>query len=251
MNDRSKQQVCTPSASLLAFRSPVTFSLSAAGLFVVLFNYRFWQESIAAFWHGSLMDGLFLLALLVVLLLIHAGALLLLPGRWAMIVITGFLVPVSAMAAFCADSFGLPIDKEMIRSIGETDRGEALSLFSPRLAFYAVGLGVLPMFLVGGARIAPLGVRRDLLHRLMFYAAGLTLAAMLVWAFAPRFDSFCATCRCLAPPCTGRFSMHTPRCAAQSKRRSPGRRAIPCARRGRVAPSPSCCSWWSAKQPAT
>lgn len=174
---------------LYHFRSPVTFSLSAAVFFLAAFNMRFWQETADVFWQGGLADVLFLLLLALLLVFGYAAALLLVPGRWLLKGMVIFLFPVCAMASFCADSFGLAIDQEMIRSLMETDRREAAGLLSPSLLLYAVGLGVLPLFLVGRASIAAMSLRRHLLHRAVFLGFGLALLALAWHAFPARLES--------------------------------------------------------------
>lgn len=175
---------------MVRFRSPVTFALLMATLFLVFFNTRFWQDTIASYWHGQWADALFLLALALVLLLLYTAALLLVPGNLPMIVVAGLLFPLGSMAAFCADSFGLAINSEMIRNLGATDRREALALFSPRIVIYTACFGVLPLFLVARSRITALNLRAHLLHRLAFLASAFVLAAPLVALTGSRFDEF-------------------------------------------------------------
>jgi lipid A ethanolaminephosphotransferase len=175
---------------MLRFRSPVSFALLMAALFVAFFNGRFWQDTVAAYWHGHPADAFFLAALALLLVLLYAAALLLAPGNMLMIVAAGLLFPLASMAAFCADSFGLAINSEMIRNLGATDRREALALFSPRIVFYTVCFGVLPLFLVARSRIAPLDLRGHLRHRLVFFATAVLLAAPLLALHASNFGNF-------------------------------------------------------------
>ena len=174
------------------FRSPVTFALFFASLFLAFFNYRFWHESIAAFWQGSPQDVFFLLSLCMLLLLSYATALLLIPGTRLMLVVTGLLFPIGAAASFSADSFGIAIDQEMIRSLVNANRGEATSMISPRLFLYTLGLGVLPLFLVGGTRMPALPLRRHLRQRGAFLAAALGFAMIAVAVFPSRFSALAA-----------------------------------------------------------
>jgi lipid A ethanolaminephosphotransferase len=175
---------------MVRFRSPVSFALLMATLFLVFFNFRFWQDTVLAYWHGHPADAFFLFTLGLVLLLLYTAALLLAPGNAVMIVIAGLLFPLGSMAAFCADSFGLAINNEMIRNLAATDRREALALFSPRIVVYTVCFGVLPLFLVARSRIAPLDLRGHLRHRLVFFAAALLVAWPLVGMQASRFSDF-------------------------------------------------------------
>ena len=172
------------------FQSPVGFALLMATLFLLFFNFRVWEDTVAAFWHGQPADAFFLAALALLLLLLYSAALLLVPGNTLMIVVAGLLFPLGSMAAFCADSFGLAINSEMIRNLGATDRREAVALFSFRIMFYIVCFGVLPLFLVARSRIATLTLRENLRHRLLFLAAAFVLAAPLVGIHASRFDEF-------------------------------------------------------------
>ena len=190
MNEAATPHASQSTKRMVRFRSPVTFALLMATLFLIFFNTRFWQDTIAAYWHGQWEDALFLLALAVVLLLLYTAALLLLPGNLPMIVVAGLLFPLGSMAAFCADSFGLAINSEMIRNLGATDRREALALFSPRIVAYTVCFGVLPLFLVARSRIAAMSLRAHLLHRLAFLATAVVLAAPLVAVTASRFGDF-------------------------------------------------------------
>lgn len=174
---------------LLHFRSPVTYCLTVAGFFLATFNLRFWEETASLFWHGGLADLLFLPWLALALLLGYAAALLLVPGRALLKTAVVVLFPVCAMASFCADSFGLAIDEEMIRSLMETDRREAAGLFSPSLLLYAVGLGILPLFLVGRASMAAMSLRRHLWHRAVFLVGGTALLAPAWHAFSAQREA--------------------------------------------------------------
>ena len=190
MKEQTRHAATPSDRRMVRFKSPVSFALLIAALFLVFFNLRFWQETVFAYWHGQVADAFFLITLGLVLLLLYAAALLLMPGNRLMVVVAGLLFPLGSMAAFCADSFGLAINSEMIRNLGATDSREALALFSPRIVLYTVCFGVLPLFLVARSRIAPLDLRGHLLHRLVFCAAALLLAAPLIGAQAARFRDF-------------------------------------------------------------
>jgi lipid A ethanolaminephosphotransferase len=185
----STRQDAPQGGGLLHFRSPVTYCLTIAGFFLATFNLRFWQETAALFWQGRLADLLFLLWLMLALLFGYAAALLLVPGRALLKIAVVVLFPVCAMASFCADSFGLAIDQEMIRSLMETDRREAAGLFSPSLLLYAVGLGILPLFLVGRASMAAMSLRRHLWHRAVFLSCGMALLAPAWHAFSAQLEA--------------------------------------------------------------
>ena len=173
----------------LHFASPVWYALLVSAMYLALLNQRFWREAVALCWRGDAADLPFLLALFLLLLAGFAGALLLLPGRRLMQVASGMLFPLGAMAAYTADSYGLPVDAGMVRSLAHATRGEAGALLGPRLLLYALLLGVLPLFVVGSSRIAPLPLRQHLRHRLLFCGAALAAAILLTAAFAARFQA--------------------------------------------------------------
>jgi lipid A ethanolaminephosphotransferase len=136
----------------LHFASPVWYALLASAMYLLLLNQRFWREAIALSWRGGAAELLFLLALFALLLLGFTLALLLIPGRRLMHAASGMLFPLGAMAAYTADSYGLAVDADMVRSLAHATRGEAGALLGPRLLLYALLLGVLPLFVVGTSR---------------------------------------------------------------------------------------------------
>lgn len=168
--------------------SSVQFALLYAGLLLLAFNQRFWLQAAGLFWHGNFSDALFLAALALLLWLSYAAALLLVPGRLPLKTVAAVLCPLGAMAAYCADSYGVVIDTGMIRNVGATDSRELRGLLSPRLLVYSIGLGVVPVFLVARCRIAPASWRTALRQRLRFMVFGLALALPLCLAFAPRLQ---------------------------------------------------------------
>lgn len=172
---------------MLHLPSATAFALLMAGLFVLAFNQRFWLTAAGLFWTGRAADAAFLAALGLLLLLAHAVLILLVPGRLPMQVAAALLFPLAAMAAYCADSFGVVIDSNMVRNLGETDHREVMGLLSPRLLVYAVALGVVPVFLVARCRMPPAPWRRQLRERAAFIAAALVLGATVSLPFISRF----------------------------------------------------------------
>ena len=186
----------------LHFASPVWYALLVSSMYLVLLNHRFWREALALCWRGNAADLPFLLALFLLLLMGFSLALLLIPGRRPMHVASGALFPLGAMAAYTADSYGLAVDADMVRSLAHATGGEAGALLGPRLLLYALLLGVLPLFVVGSSRITPLPLRQHLRHRLLFCGAALALGAVLAAPFAARFRG-AAALRCALPAGAG------------------------------------------------
>lgn len=161
-----------------------------AAIFVAFFNQKFWTETIRDFWHGTVPDSLFLFSLMALIFLAHATALVLVPGRRTMQWIAGLLFPIGSMAAYCADMYGVVIDHEMVRNLAETDRREALPLLSWRLAFYVIGLGMVPVLLVARSRLKPIDLRKDLRQRLALAGITLITACMVFFGFTTPLRAF-------------------------------------------------------------
>jgi lipid A ethanolaminephosphotransferase len=169
---------------MLEFRSPLTFSLWASAFILAVFNMRYWQEAFKALGNNATLQGsLLLLNLSAFLLLGFTLVLLIIPGQKTRAVALGLVCPVAAMAAYCADNFGLPIDREMIRNIGRTDFREARGLFNYKLGLYVILLGVLPIFLIARSRVAAVSLKQQLLHVAMLACASAAMLALLYWAF--------------------------------------------------------------------
>lgn len=74
-------------------------------------------------------------------------------GRLTKPVLTALLL-VSSVSAYFLDSFGVVLDRDMLRNVVQTDVSEALDLITPRLLAYFVLLGVVPSLLqIGRAHV--------------------------------------------------------------------------------------------------
>lgn len=172
----------------LHFRSPLEFALSVAACHLLFFNLRFWQEMGAQVWQYRMEDGLFLLCTALLLLAWYTSALLMLPGKNPPRLVAGLLFPLASMAAFCADNYGVAIDKNMFRNISQTDSQEVQGLLSLRLVFYTALFGVLPVFLVARSHIASTGPGHRLRQGISAWGATLALTALTAWAFSDRLQ---------------------------------------------------------------
>lgn len=157
---------------------PLMILLTA--LWLLLFaNIPFWGDV----WQGvnGWQNGnwLFLLSLpLFVLLWLYVLLSLLAWGRLTKPVL-GLLLLVSAAASYFMYSFGIVIDADMLTNVLQTDRSEALELFSWRLLLWLLVLGVLPVLLLSRVRSLPQGVGRELLNKLISVALALACLAGL------------------------------------------------------------------------
>lgn len=172
------------------FRSSVSPAVLVAVILLVFYNARFWTETAAALWNGTLRDTLFLGSLFLFLLFLHATALLIVPDGKAFRVTATILFMIAAVAAYSADTYGVFIDKDMVRNLFETDQREAAALFNLRFVTYLVMLGVAPSALVWRVRLPKVEIRQQLLQRLGFFLGGLVLSVSMLFAFSAHYSSF-------------------------------------------------------------
>lgn len=133
--------------------SPARQILLAAWFFITFANFSFWQAAFTAIGTDSWHNVLFLatLYLLLITWLNQILSLLLLP--WLLKPLLSILLLGAATTAYFMDSYGVVIDREMIRNTLMTDPREAGELLSPKMALYLMLLGVLPMVLVWRSKI--------------------------------------------------------------------------------------------------
>jgi lipid A ethanolaminephosphotransferase len=159
-------------------------------MFLVLHNATFWSETVATLWKGSLRDTLFLGSLFLLMVFVHATFLLLIPGKTVFRVAVTALFLVAALAAYSADTYGVAIDKDMVRNLFETDRREVGALLNFRFLLYCGLLGLLPSLLVWRMEARPIGVSRHVFERLGFLLVGAGLSVAMMFALFSDYSSF-------------------------------------------------------------
>lgn len=174
----------------IVFRSPFTFAIVMASVLLVFYNFRFWQSTIGALWNGSVADSLFIGSLFLLLLIFHALFFLLVPGTRGLKLVAVGSILIATFASYSADTYGVFIDKDMVRNLFETDTREAGALLNFRFFGYVLLLGVLPSFIVWRSEVRPLGFKQHLIQRVLFLVAGVGVSALLVFAFSAYYSSF-------------------------------------------------------------
>lgn len=174
----------------IAFRSPITLVLAVSAFFLVLHNFRFWTETVNELWQGTVDDTLFIGSLFLFLLFVHASFLLLIPGRRLFQAVVATLFIIAAAASYSTDTYGVFIDKDMVRNLFETDRREAAALFNPGFFLYISVLGILPAILVWRTDLQRIGIKQHLLQRLIFFIAGTALSTAMLLALFTEYSSF-------------------------------------------------------------
>lgn len=171
--------------SRIRFPSELAFVLAAPLLWLVAYNLRFWQETAAAMWHPSMASVLFMASMFVLALFAQALLLLFLP-RKLLRPVAGVLFIVAALAAYFSDTYGVFMDKDMLRNVFATDSAEVSGLLTGRLLAYVLLLGAVPCLLILRAELPDISWKRRLKERSVFFVSvlGVCLASLLVLSAA-------------------------------------------------------------------
>ncbi|HWK73885.1 MAG TPA: phosphoethanolamine--lipid A transferase [Povalibacter sp.] len=173
----------------IRFSSELGFVLGVTLLWLALYNLRFWQSAAAAMWHPSLSSVLFMGSLFLLALLAQALLLLLLP-RVLLRPVACALFLAAALIAYFSDTFGVFMDKDMLRNVFATDSAEVAGLINGRLLTYFLLLGVLPCVLILRAQVPPLGWKQRLKQRSVFLGGLLVLCLVCLFALSAAYASF-------------------------------------------------------------
>jgi lipid A ethanolaminephosphotransferase len=171
-------------------RSHILFAVIVAVVLVCLHNWRFWQQTFESVRPASAGDAWFIVSLFLLLVFIHACAGLLFPGRRALPIIAALLFILAALAGYFRDTFGVIIDKDMIRNVVRTDVREASDFLSLRLVLYMVGLGLIPALVAARVRLPAFGIGRQFIQRGRFFALGLVVVVLAALPVISHYASF-------------------------------------------------------------
>ena len=170
--------------------SDVLFAFGVSALWLVLYNARFWTDTLNAMWHGTLASGGFLVSLLSLVLCLQALLLLLLPSRRLMVGVTSALFIVAALSSYFSTKYGIVMDKDMLRNVFETDLGESRALISSDLIVRVIVLGVVPALVVWTVRLPAMKWSRRLRSRAIAIAGVLVVCALALFSASASYAVF-------------------------------------------------------------
>lgn len=173
----------------IRFPSELAFVLGVTLLWLAFYNLRFWQAAAAAMWHPSLSSALFMGSLFFLTLLAQTLLLLLLP-RVLLRPAVCILFLAAALIAYFSDTFGVFMDKDMLRNVFATDTAEVAGLINGKLLAYFLVLGVLPCVLVLRAEVPSLRWKQRLKQRSIFLGGLLLLCLVGLFALSAAYASF-------------------------------------------------------------
>lgn len=140
--------------------------------------------------HATPTDGAppwtLLLGLVTLLTALHALLLALIGTRHTLKPLVAVLTLVGVLAMHYTQAYGVVIDPSMVRNVLATDVAESRELLSWRLAADLLLYAVLPLVLLGAARIEPRPWRAALGRRALLLAGALGMVVVAVlWQFQP------------------------------------------------------------------
>ena len=166
------------------------FSIGVSVALVLLFNKSFFSAA----WHTQSLDSLsavaFLLSIppllwLLTFLLIN---LICIPYLAKPLII--FIFIGGSLSSYFMDSYGLTIDKEMLRNAWETDVDEAQGLVNFYFIAYLVFLGVLPSVLVIKARIQWGNFWQEFRLRIIPAGVSLLISVLIILSLSDYYSTF-------------------------------------------------------------
>jgi lipid A ethanolaminephosphotransferase len=171
-------------------RSEVAFALGCSLLWTLFYNVSFWRQAFAALWHPAPSAVLFFLSLALVVVSLHAFLLLAMPTRFLMKAAASVLFLIAAPTSYFIDTYSAVMNKEMMRNVLQTDRGEVGALVNAHLILYVVVLGIGPAILAWGARFPGSPWKQRAKRQGAFVAAAFAAMAFGLFASSANYAVF-------------------------------------------------------------
>lgn len=137
----------------LRWPSDVALAFGVSLIWLIFYNVRFWQQTIAAMWQPTFGASAFLVSVFVLVLTLQALLLLLSPTRWLMRAVASALFIVASLSSWFTQTYGAIMNKDMLRNVIETDAAEVSGLLNPYLLAHVLIFGILPAVLVWKVRL--------------------------------------------------------------------------------------------------
>lgn len=178
-----------PALSKRQFNSTPVITFFFALYFTLFFNHHFLSAVAEVRGMAGLDDYLFMATALLFLLtavnlLVSLFAFRYLFKPWLVL-----LLLTAAMAAYFVNSYGIFIDREMIRNIMETDVREATELFSWKLLLYFIVLGLIPSALVVRTPIRYASLPKELLNKVLVWLGSALVVGLIAVGFYQDYAS--------------------------------------------------------------
>jgi lipid A ethanolaminephosphotransferase len=161
-----------------------------AVVFLVLFaNFSFWQVVFKNFSVFSWRNAFFLLSVFAVLLAFISMLFSLVNYKYLLKSMLVTMLLLSSVAAYFMDSYGVMIDKHMLQNILGTDSHEALELFSTKLIYYILFLGVIPSYYIIRKKVSFHPIHKQFGVNVLFLVISLLIMAVSIAPFYKEYSS--------------------------------------------------------------
>jgi len=170
--------------------SDIAFVFGVSLLWLLFYNARFWQLTLAAMWHPSVGSVVFLTTLFALTLSLQAILLLIWPTRLLMRVAASLLFVIAAFGSYFCSEYGVIMNKEMMRNVLQTDTAEVGALLNPELWLHVTLFGLLPAMLVWRVRLPRTPYKGQLRQRALAILGALAISLLSVFASSANYASF-------------------------------------------------------------
>lgn len=154
--------------------SRIQLSLLVSVLLVLFYNHAFWAE-IGEIATRSIQDRLFLVSIFLLLVALFNLFLSFFSFRLLFKPVLIVIILVATFAAYFMQTYGVMIDRSMVRNVLTMDPGDIPELLNLKMLYYFLGLGVVPSLFILRTRI-----RESTLVREWFMVAGSVLMSLVL-----------------------------------------------------------------------
>lgn len=171
----------------IRMRSDTAFAFTISFVWLTLYNFSFWERTIAAMWRPNVASMGFLASVFVLVWWVQALPLLLMPTRRLMRIAASILFVIASLSSYFTQAYGALMNKDMLRNALQTDPAEASALLTPHLFAYLLLLGVLPALLVWKVELPRIKWTKQLAQRAYVAIGVLLICATGVLSFSAEY----------------------------------------------------------------
>lgn len=179
-------KACTPQQPPWTINATVEqLALAASAYWTLTANGPFFMAALGqrSFTQGA--TGLYAAALVAITLTLHFILLAALSTRWTIKPLLALLIPVTALANYYVQAYGVYLNPSMLRNALHTDYAEASELISTRMGWHLALYGALPLLLLSRVRVSAPQGWRGALHglgkRLVQLLAAIVVLMLAMW----------------------------------------------------------------------
>ncbi|MBF0194071.1 MAG: phosphoethanolamine--lipid A transferase [Magnetococcales bacterium] len=165
-------------------------SMIVAAMILALFNQSLWQEVVSLSVDDTLLSWLFPISLFFIFFLALNIIITLFawPGLFKPVVVT--LIIISVMASYFIDTYGVMINRDMVRNLFQTDVREASDLISLGMITHLIIWGAVPAFLIIKQPISYQPWFKNSIHKSVIVAICSALIVTMIYSGFKQYSIF-------------------------------------------------------------